>query len=222
MDFARLVKPVETALLQIEEGLAKEVRRRSTARFLCASLRNHGPRRRCDPKLVQNVKAPARCERQNARRNFVRTVAPHFRPAFDAKSQPAARKKQPQVIVNFRRRCHVRTRIARGIFLANGYCGRDPGDFVHVRFFHALQKLAGIRGQRFHVAALALRINGVERKRRFSRAADAGNHGNGVMRNLDTDIFQVVDTGAADADGFLLRPDIRGCVGNLFGRQREA
>jgi hypothetical protein len=31
-----------------------------------------------------------------------------------------------------------------------------------------------------------------------------------------------VNASAPDADGLLLRPDIRGCVGNLFRRQGEA
>jgi len=58
VDFASLVEPVETSLLQIEESLAKEFRRRSADRFLCASLCGCLHRRR-DSKLVQNVKAPA-------------------------------------------------------------------------------------------------------------------------------------------------------------------
>ena len=222
MDFARLVEPVETTFLQIEQRLTKEFRWRSAGRFLCASLRNCLPRRRGDSKLVQNVKAPPGRERQDTRRNFVRTVAPNFRPAFNAKSLPAARKEQPQIIINLRRRRHVRTRIPRGILLPDRHRRRDPGNFVHIRFFHALQKLASIGRERLDVTTLALRINGVKCERRFSGAADASNHGNGVMRNLDADIFQIVDAGAADADGLLRRPDIRGCVGNLFGRQGEA
>ncbi|PYU68761.1 MAG: hypothetical protein DMG49_15210 [Acidobacteria bacterium] len=82
--------------------------------------------------------------------------------------------------------------------------------------------MAGVGGERFHIAALAFRVNGVEREGGFSGAAYASNDGNGVMGNFDADVFQIVDAGAADTDGLLLRPDIRGCVGNLFCRQGKA
>ena len=113
MDSAPLVKPVETALPKIEQSLTKDFRRRRVDGFLGASFRNHRPRRRRNSKLVQNVKSPPRCKRQNPRRNFVRIVPANFRPALNAKSLPAARKKQPQIIVNFRRRRYVRARIPR-------------------------------------------------------------------------------------------------------------
>jgi len=82
--------------------------------------------------------------------------------------------------------------------------------------------LAGVRGERLDVAALALCVNGVEGERGFSGAAHASNDSNGVVRNFDADVFEIVDAGAADADGLRLRHDIRGCVGNLFDRQGEA
>ena len=168
---------------------------------------------------MQDVKAATRNKRQNARRDLVGIVSPDFHPALDAKRLPAARKKQPQIIVNLRGSRNSRTRVARGIFLPNGHRGSDAGNLVDIRLFHALQKLARVSGQRLDVAALAFGVNGVEGEGGFAGAADAGDHGNGVMRNLNANVFEIVDAGAADADRLLLRPDVRGCVGNLFGRQ---
>ena len=168
---------------------------------------------------MQDVKAATWNKRQNARGDFVGIVSPDFRPALDAKRLSAAREKQPQIIVNLRGSRNSRTRVARGIFLPNGHRRSDAGDFVDIRFFHALEKLARVRGQRFDVAALALRVNGVEGERGFSGAADARDHGNGVVRNFDADIFEVVDAGAADADRLLFWAYVRGRVGNLFGLQ---
>ena len=222
MNFPSLREPVETELLQIEQRLTQEFRRRSAGSFLGDSFRSRRDCGRSNPELVQDVKSPPSSKRQNARRNFIRTIAPNFRPTLNAKSLPTARKQQSQVIVNFRRRSHIRTRIACGVLLPDGYRRRDPGDLIHIRFFHALQKLPRIRRKRFHVAALPFRINGVESERRFSRAADPRHNSNGVMRDFDADVLEVVDAGAPDADGLLLRSNVRGRVYSLVRRQREA
>jgi hypothetical protein len=42
------------------------------------------------------------------------------------------------------------------------------------------------------------------------------------MRNFDADVFEIVDAGAPDSDGFLLRPEMRASGRDLFGRQGEA
>ena len=46
--------------------------------------------------------------------------------------------------------------------------------------------------QRLDITALALGIDGVERQRGLSRAAETGNDRQRVAWNLDVDIFQVV------------------------------
>src|SRR5437773_373528 len=129
---------------------------------------------------MQDVKAATRNKRQNARGDFVGIVSPDFRPALDAKRLSAAREKQPQIIVNLRGSRNSRTRVARGIFLPNGHRRSDAGDFVDIRFFHALEKLARVSGQRFDITALAFGVNGVEGERGFAGAADAGDHGNAL------------------------------------------
>ena len=222
VDAACLIQPVEPALLKIQQCLPKRILRRTGRRFLPTAFRIAGRCRPGNSKLVQHVKAAPRRERQNPRGNFVGAVPAYLRSAFDAKRLSAAREEQPEVVVNFRGRGHDRTRVPRGVLLANGYRGRDTRDFVHVRLFHALEKLPRVGGERLDVAALALGINRVEGKRGLARSAHAGDHGNRVMRNFHAHVFEVVYASAADADGLLLRPEIAGSGGNLFCRQREA
>src|SRR5207302_617879 len=62
---------------------------------------------------MQDVKAATWNKRQNARRDLVGIVSPDFHPALDAKRLPAARKKQPQIIVNLRGSRNSRTRAPR-------------------------------------------------------------------------------------------------------------
>ncbi|PYU68762.1 MAG: hypothetical protein DMG49_15215 [Acidobacteria bacterium] len=107
VDSPLLVEPIETAFLKIEQPLPNLFLRGSGPRFLGSAFRDGCRTGRRDSKLVQNVK-PSPCrKRQNACSDLVWVVAAHFCPAFDAKRLPAARKKQPQIIVNFRCRRHV-------------------------------------------------------------------------------------------------------------------
>ena len=163
-----------------------------------------------DAQLIHDVKPAARSRAQRTScGDFVGTVASHFRSALDTKSLSATREEQPQIIVNFRGSGDRRARIARGIFLPDGHGGRDAGDFVDVRLFHALQELPRVSGERLDVAALPFGINGVEGQRRFAGAADTRDHSDGVVRNFDGDVPEVMDAGAADADS-LLFADLRG------------
>src|SRR4029077_7772989 len=101
MDAARLIEAIETAFLQIKECLTKQFRRRSSS-FLGASFRNCSCHRgRGNSKLMQNVKAAPSSKPQKTRRNFVRIVPPNYGPALNAESLSAARKQQPQIVVNF-------------------------------------------------------------------------------------------------------------------------
>ena len=67
-----------------------------------------------------------------------------------------------QVIVNFRDGADGGARRARGGFLLDGDGRREAFDYVHFGTFHLIEKLPRISRQRFHVAALAFRIDGVE------------------------------------------------------------
>src|SRR5450432_1212877 len=71
---------------------------------------------------------------------------------------------------------------------------------ILIGFFHDRKELAGIRRQRFDVAALAFGVDRVERERGLARAGQAGNHDQAVARQLQIDVFEVVRAGTADAD----------------------
>jgi hypothetical protein len=129
-----------------------------------------------------------------------------------------AREEETQVVVDFCRGGNCGARIARGIFLANGDGGRYARDLVYLRLFHALEELAGVRRQRFDVAALPFGVNGVESERRFAGATDSRDDGDGVVGNFDSDVAQIVNAGAADADDLLFAEHGR----EFFGGQGEA
>ena len=106
----------------------------------------------------------------------------------------------PQVIVNFGDGTYGGARAARGGLLLNGDGRRESLDGIHVGPLHLIEKLAGVGGKRFHIAALALGIDGVECQRRFSRAAQSGDHRKAVTGDFDRDVLQVVLAGAANRD----------------------
>ena len=78
------------------------------------------------------------------------------------------RKQQPQVVVDLGDRTHGGAGVVRGGFLFDGNGGRQALDKIDIRFFHYGQELARIGGQRFHVTALAFRVDRVECERGFT------------------------------------------------------
>ena len=82
--------------------------------------------------------------------------------------------KQTQEIVDLGNGADRRTGVLVGRFLFDGDDGAQSGDFIHVGPLHRADELAGIGGERLHVAALPFGIDGVERQRRFARTAQSG------------------------------------------------
>ena len=76
-----------------------------------------------------------------------------------------ARPQQPQVVVDLGHRPDRRARVARGRLLVDRDRRREPLDRVHVGLVHLPEELARVGRQRLHVAALALRVDRVERQR---------------------------------------------------------
>jgi hypothetical protein len=77
---------------------------------------------------------------------------------------PGPAKQQPQIVVDLRHRAHGGARIVGGGFLVDGNRRTQAFDRVHFRLVQLAQKLAGIGTEGFHIAALALRKNGVVSK----------------------------------------------------------
>ena len=72
-------------------------------------------------------------------------------------------------------------------------CGREIG--AHMR-------------KNFRRSGAALRRRGCRSQRRFSRAADAGDHGERVQRNIKIEIFEIVLLGAADVNEFAVHGSV--------------
>jgi len=88
---------------------------------------------------------------------------------FRAARRPDPGIEQPQVVMDFGDGADRGTRIVGGRFLLDGDGRRQALNVIHIRFFHHRQELPGIGGQRFHIAALTLGIDGVEGEGGFAR-----------------------------------------------------
>jgi len=71
--------------------------------------------------------------------------------------------------------------------------------------FSIRSRTAGVRRERFHVAALALRVDRVEGERRLARPADARHHDEPARGQRHVDVLQVVSTRPAHDDVAELR-----------------
>ncbi len=127
-------------------------------------------------------------------------VAPHGPAAAAAVQRGSPGEEQLQVIVELRHRSHGGARCAHRVGLVDGDRGRDPLDAVHARLVHAVEELAGIRGEGFHVAALTFRVDGVERQRGLPRPAHSRHHDELSQGNGDVQVAQVVLPRAFDDD----------------------
>ena len=98
-------------------------------------------------------------------------------------------KKQTQIVVNFRHRAHCGAGVATGGFLVDGNRRAEALDVIHLRFVHLTEKLARVGGKAFHVAALALGVNGVKGQAGLPAAAQACDDHELVARNFNVNIF---------------------------------
>ena len=112
----------------------------------------------------------------SALRHLIHRVALDARAAVGAKGAAHAGEQQAQKVVALGGGGDGGAGIAGGVFLADGDGRRDAVDLVDVGLFHALQELAGVGGERFDVAALALGVDGVEGERGFAGAGDTRDH----------------------------------------------
>ena len=111
-----------------------------------------------------------------------------------------ARPEQAHVVVDLGDRADRRARVAVGRLLVDRDRGAQALDEVDVGPVDLAEELARVGGQRLDVAALALGEDRVEREGRLARAGEAGEDDERVARNLEVDVLQIVDAGAADAE----------------------
>ena len=100
--------------------------------------------------------------------------------------------KQAEVVVDLGDGPDGGTRVVRGRLLIDRD-GRGEAFYrVDVRLLEAAQKLPGIARQRFHVAALPLREDGVEGQSRFARPGHPGEYRERSLGYGDVDVLEVV------------------------------
>ena len=113
---------------------------------------------------------------------------------------------QAQIVVDFGDGAHGGARVVAGGLLFNGNGGAQPFDVVHIGLFHHRQELAGVGGQRLHIAALTFRVQGVERQGRFAGTGQAGNNHQLVPGNIQVHVLQVMGACATNQNGIHLLP----------------
>ena len=112
--------------------------------------------------------------------------------ALGAVWMPDPRPEQPQVVVDLGDRADRRARVARGRLLVDRDRRREPVDRVDVRLLHQPEELARVRRERLDVAALALGVDRVEGKARLAGSGEPGHDDQGVARQLEVDVLEVV------------------------------
>ena len=118
-------------------------------------------------------------------------------PQFGAVRHADVGEQQPQVVVDLGDRADRRARVRPGGLLLDRDGRREAVDQIDVRLLHLLEELPGVGGQRLDVPPLALGVDGVEGERRLARARQAGDDHQLVPRDVDVDVLEVVDAGAA-------------------------
>ena len=166
-------------------------------------------------------------QREHLLHDLVEALPCDRTPADGAVRAADARVEQAEVVVHLGHGADGRPWVARGRLLVDRDGRREPVDRVDVRLLHHLQELARVRGERLDVAALAFRVDRVERERRLARAREPGDADEAVPRQPDGDVLEVVLAGAVDHElfGGHLSTSLPGRIGSnkcsLTGRSRS-
>jgi hypothetical protein len=133
--------------------------------------------------------------------DLLRRLAADRPAAVVAMRMPHAGEQDAQVVVDLGDRADRRPRVARGRLLIDRDRRRQPLDEVDVGLLHLAEELPRIRRQRLDVPALALGIDGVERQRGLARSGQAREDDQGVARQLEGQVLEVVLTRPVDDEG---------------------
>ena len=123
--------------------------------------------------------------------------------AVGAPGLGGAGEEEAEVVVDFGGGGDGGAGVAGGIFLADGDGWGEAVDVIDIGFLHAVEELAGVGRERLDVAALALGVDGVEDEGGLAGPGDAGDDGQPVMRQVEIDVFEVMDPRAADPEQFI-------------------
>ena len=127
-------------------------------------------------------------------------IVAHALCGLAVKQISGAGEEQLQVVVQLRHRAHGGARGAHRVGLVDGNGGRHTIHPVHRWFVHAVEKLAGVGAEGFHITPLAFGIERVKHQTRFARATGARHHRHLPGADVQVDVLQIVLTGTTDAD----------------------
>ncbi|MNQ41688.1 hypothetical protein D3C85_553730 [compost metagenome] len=127
-------------------------------------------------------------------------VAAHHLAAAAAIQARAAREQQFQVVVQLGHRANRAARAAHRVGLVDGDGRQDAFDAVHLRLVHAVQELARIGREGFHIAPLPLGVQGVEGQRTFAGPGHPGDDDQFAGGDGQVQVLEIVLAGANDAD----------------------
>ena len=122
--------------------------------FIVSFASFHDRGQQCDVALI--------ILRQNQVNEFLFGIVDHFFSGIIRIGIRHAGIQKSQKIIYFCNRTHRGTRIFVDRFLLNGDHRVKSGYLVHIGMFQMADKLAGVRGERFHIPALSFGINGIE------------------------------------------------------------
>ena len=125
-------------------------------------------------------------------------------PAVRAVRNADAGIEQPEMIIDLRHGADRGTRVPVCRFLIDRYSRGEAGYIVDIRLLHLPQELPRVGGQRLHVAALPLGINGIESQRTLSGAGQPGHDHQLIARDIEADILEIMLPCPADADDIVL------------------
>ncbi len=143
----------------------------------------------------QHLEAGAVGQLQDAVDDLLRGLALDHGAVPRAVGHPDAGVQQPQVVVDLGDGPDRGAGIAGRRLLVDGDRRGQPLDEVHVRLVHLAQELPGVAGERLHVAALSLGVDGVEGQRALPRAGQPGEDDEPVSRQVQRDVAKVVLAG---------------------------
>ena len=107
---------------------------------------------------------------------------------------------QPQVVVDLGDGADGRARVRAGGLLLDRDRRRQALDQIDVRLLHLLEKLPGVGRQRLDIAPLPFGVDRVEGERRLARPGQAGDDHQLIPGQIDVDVLEVVNAGAAHRD----------------------
>ena len=141
----------------------------------------------------------------------------HRQIAVRAKLRSRFGEEQPEKMINFGHGRDGRFAAAARDALLDRHARRQAFDQIDIRLFQLFDELPRVGRHAVEKTALAFRKKKIERERRFSRTAQAGDDDHLVARDLERDVLEIMLARAVDRDGVIaaLRSETRCSLARL-------